>query len=79
MGDITEILKSVPEVKLKIIPLTWKLLGEDGRIDIRKASYDTTEVDTALKEAEDYARQTGSAVAASEESPARTEIGRCGI
>ena len=62
MSDITEILKSVPEVKLKIIPLTWKLLGEDGRIDIRKASYDITEVDIALDEAEDYARQTGSAV-----------------
>ena len=77
MGDITEILKGVPEVKLKVIPLTWKLLGEDGRIDIRKASYDTTEVDAALEEAEDYARQTGSAVP-SEESPARTEVGRCG-
>ena len=62
MGNVTEILKSVPEVKLKIIPLTWKLLGEDGRIDIRKASYDTTEVDSALNEAEDYARQIGSAV-----------------
>ena len=62
MGDITEILKSVPEVKLKVIPLTRKLLGEDGRIDIRKASYDTTEVDAALEEAENYARQTGNAV-----------------
>ena len=62
MGDIIEILKSIPEVKLKIIPLTWKLMAEDGRIDISKASYDTTEIDTALDEAEDYARQTGSAV-----------------
>ena len=62
MGDITEILKSVPEVKLKVIPLTWELMGEDGRIDIRKASYDTTKVDAALEEAENYARQTGNAV-----------------
>jgi len=62
MGNITEILKSVPEVKLKVIPLTWKLLGEDGRIDIKKASYDTTEVDAALEEADNYARQTGNAV-----------------
>jgi hypothetical protein len=62
MSGIIEIMKSVPEVKLKIIPLTWKLLGEDGRIDSRKASYDTTEVDAALDEAEDYARQTGGAV-----------------
>jgi|GEM_PF-1990316 hypothetical protein len=61
MGDITDILRSVPEVKLQIIPLTWKLLGEAGRIDIRKA-YDTSEVETALKEAEDYVRQTESAV-----------------
>ena len=62
MSDIIAILKNVPEVKLKVIPLTWKLLGEDGRIDIRKASYDTTEVDAALEEAEDYARKTGNAV-----------------
>ena len=62
MGGITEILKGVPDVNLKVIPLTWKLLGEDGRIDIRKASYDTTEVDAALEEAENYARQTGNAV-----------------
>jgi hypothetical protein len=62
MGDITVILKGVPEVNLKVIMLTWKLLGEDGRIDIRKASYDTSEVDAALEEVEDYARQTGNAV-----------------
>jgi hypothetical protein len=62
MGDITDILRSVPEVKLKIIPLTWRLLGEDGRIDVKKATYDTSEVETALKEAEDYVRQTESAV-----------------
>ena len=62
MSDITEILKSVPEVKLKIIPLTWELLDEKGRIDIKKASYNSKEVDAALEEAESYARQTESAV-----------------
>ena len=62
MADITEILKSVPEVKLKIIPLTWELLEENGRIDIRKASYNAKEVDAALEEAESYARQTENAV-----------------
>jgi len=62
MGDIAEILKSVPEVKLKIIPLTWELLDEKGRIDIKKASYNSKEVDAALEEAESYARQTESSV-----------------
>ena len=62
MGDITEILKSVPEVKLKIIPLTWELLDEKGHIDIKKASYNTKEVDAALEEAESYAHSTESAV-----------------
>ena len=62
MGDITEILKSVPEVKLKIIPLTWELLDEKGRIDIKKASYNSQEVDAALEEAESYAQQTENAV-----------------
>ena len=62
MGDIVEILKSVPEVNLKIIPLTWELLDENGRIDIKKASYNSKEVDAALEEAESYARTTESAV-----------------
>ena len=62
MGDIAEILKSVPEVKLKIIPLTWELLDESGHIDIKKASYNVKEVDAALEEAESYARTTESAV-----------------
>jgi hypothetical protein len=62
MGDIAEILKGVPEAKLKIIPLTWELLDEKGRIDIKKASYNSKEVDAALEEAESYARSTESAV-----------------
>ncbi|MBA7465716.1 hypothetical protein ES707_00886 [subsurface metagenome] len=62
MGDIAEILKSVPEVKLKIIPLTWELLDESGHIDIKKSSYNVKEVDAALEEAESYARTTESAV-----------------
>jgi len=62
MSDIVEILKSVPEVNLKIIPLTWELLDENGRIDIKKASYNSKEVDAALEEAERYARTTESAV-----------------
>jgi hypothetical protein len=62
MADIIDILKGVSEVKLKIIPLTWELLDEKGRIDIKKASYNSKEVDIALEEAESYARQTESAV-----------------
>ena len=62
MSDIVEILKSVPEVNLKIIPLTWELLDKNGRIDIKKASYNSKEVDAALEEAESYARTTESAV-----------------
>ncbi len=62
MADIVDILKSVPEVKLNIIPLTWELLDENGHIDIKKASYNTKEVDAALEEAENYAQSTESAV-----------------
>lgn len=62
MGDITDILKGVPEVNLKIIPLTWELLDENGGIDIKKASSNSKEVDAALEEAESYARTTESAV-----------------
>lgn len=62
MSDITETLKSVPEVELKIIQLTWELIGEDGRIDMLKASFRTTEVNAALDEAEAYAHSVGRAV-----------------
>lgn len=61
MGDIADVLKGVPEVKLRIIPLTWELLGEDGRIDVKKAASRSAEVDAALQEAEDYAQQTEAA------------------
>ena len=62
MRNIVEILKSVPEVKLKIIPLVWELFDEKGRIDTRKAAYNSQEVDAALEEAKNYARKTESAV-----------------
>ena len=62
MRDIVEILKSVPEVKLKIIPLVWELFDEKGRIDTRKAAYNSQEVDAALEEAKNYAQKTESAV-----------------
>ena len=62
MADIVEILKSVPDVKLRIIPLTWELLDETGHIDIKKASYNAKDVDAALEEAGDYAHSTESAV-----------------
>ena len=62
MSDIAEILKGVAEVKLKIIPLTWKLVGADGYIDVNNAAYSSQEVDVALEEAEEYARLTERAV-----------------
>ena len=62
MSDITETLKSVPKVELKIIQLTWELIGEDGRIDMLKASFRTTEVNSALDEAEAYAHSVSRAI-----------------
>ncbi len=62
MGDIVEILKSVPEVKLRIIPITWDLVDKDGHIDIKRASYHAKDVDAALEEAENYAKETERAV-----------------
>lgn len=62
MSNIADILRTVPEYNLKIIRLSWELLDENGRIDMKKASYNAKEVDTALKEAEHYAKQTENAV-----------------
>ena len=60
--DIIAILEEVPEVDLRIIPLTWKLVREDGTLDNEKVAFYQKELEEALKEVESYARATAEAI-----------------
>jgi len=60
--DIIAILEEVPEVYLRIIPLTWKLVREDGTLDDEKISFYQKEIEEALGEAESYAKATAEAI-----------------
>lgn len=60
--DIIAILEEVPEVYLRIIPLTWKLVREDGTLDNEKVAFYQKELEEALKEAESYAKATVEAI-----------------
>ena len=74
MSDIVEILKSVPEVKLKIIPLTWELLDENGHIDIKKASYNSQRGRCRLRGSRELCSDNGERCLSSEESSSITEV-----
>ena len=56
--DIVNALKDVPEVQLRIIPLTWKLVNKDGTISREKITLYTKELEGALQEAEAYSKAT---------------------
>lgn len=60
--NIAEVLKQVPAVQLRIIPLTWKVLKDDGTLDDKKVAYHWPELEEAIKEAEAYSKAIAEAV-----------------
>jgi len=52
--DLIRTLKTVPEIKLKIIPLSWELVNEHGEIDSDKALAQAKEVEEAVGQAKAY-------------------------
>ena len=56
-------LKSVPEAHLRLIDLAWKLVGEDGTVDVDKLSFYAKEVEQAAAEVEAYSKATQELVA----------------
>lgn len=60
--DIIAILEEVPEVYLRIIPLTWKLVREDGTLDNEKVAFYQKELEEALREVESYIKATAEAI-----------------
>lgn len=62
MDDIIKALKQVPEVRLRIIGLAWKVIGEDGTPDLQKMSFYIKELEEAIAEAQGYSSDTRDAV-----------------
>ena len=62
MPEITDYLEEVPEVRLRLIPLAWALVKDDGTLDDAKVLFNEKELGEALKEAESYVRAAAVAV-----------------
>jgi hypothetical protein len=62
MDNIVQAIKELPEVKLRIIPLAWSLLDENGDLDMAKAAAELDGVKEACDEAEAYCKLTQKAV-----------------
>jgi hypothetical protein len=60
--DVIRALGQVPELRLRLIELTWRLTKEDGSLDHEKAAFLRQEIDQATAEARAYAHDTERAV-----------------
>lgn len=60
--DLIRILKEVPEARLRLFPLAYKVIGEDGTVDPEKVAFYHKELSEAVKEAEAYSEDTKGAV-----------------
>jgi len=56
--ELINALKTVPECRLRLIELAWKVVGEDGEVDPTKIAFYHKEITEAIKEAEAYREQT---------------------
>lgn len=62
MEGIIKALKQVPETRLRIIKLAWKVIGKDGSPDVNKMLLYIKELNEAVSEAEAYSSATREAV-----------------
>ena len=60
--NLVEILKEVPEYRLRLTQLAWKLGGDDGKIDTNRLAFHSKEIEEAISEAEVYQEATREAV-----------------
>ena len=57
-NELVNILKTVPEYRLRIIELAWELVDADGHLDENLAVLRMQEIREACQEAEHYADST---------------------
>ena len=60
--ELIEVLRHVPERKLRIFELVWEVVGEDGSLDPNKVAFYSEELEQAIEEARAYIEETGEAV-----------------
>ena len=56
--DVARALKGVPEARLRLIELARDLVGEDGSLDFKQATFLRQELEDAIREAEGYSQAT---------------------
>jgi len=59
--ELIEALREVPERRLRIIELAWKVV-QDGKINPELVTFHSKELDEAVREAEAYIKETQEAV-----------------
>ena len=60
--DLIKALRPVPQVRLRLIELAWKLVREDGSLDTDQLAFHHKELVEAIAEAEAYEKATMAAV-----------------
>ena len=60
--DLVNALRTVPQVRLRLTELAWKLTGDDGSLDAEKLAFHHQELVEAIHEAEAYEKSTIEAV-----------------
>jgi len=56
--EIINALEKVPEYRLRLVELAWKLVNEEGKIDLTKIAFYHQEIVEAIEEAEAYRKET---------------------
>ena len=57
-SDLIQALRKVPECRLRLIGLAWKVIGDGGSPDQEKLAFHGKELGEAIAEAEAYAHAT---------------------
>jgi hypothetical protein len=60
--NLISALKTVPEVRLRLIDLAWQAAGDDGTVDLKRLALRAKELEEAVAEAKDYAQATREAI-----------------
>ena len=56
--DLIRVLKAVPECRLRLIELAWKVVREDGSVDPEKLLFHRKELEECTAEAQAYTKAT---------------------
>ena len=61
-SEIVRALRGVPEVRLRLIEVAWKVTGDDGQLDYDVIRSISGALQEAFSEARDYVQSTREAV-----------------